>query len=699
MYSVSKDFHGREFSIESGRVAKQANGSVVVRSGDSVVLVTACMGDERDGDFLPLTIDYVEKTYAAGRIPGGFFKREGRLSEHEVLTSRLIDRPCRPLFPKGFRNEVQVIATVLSAEDEADTDVLALCGASAALTVSDVPFEGPVAGVRVARIGGKLVINPTHSQLEKADLNFLVAGTADAIVMVEGEAQEVAESEVLEALFYAHQELQTIIGLQLELQTQLGKTKIKFTPIVDDPTLVANITKFVDPEMRKAVVIKDKLERRDALRALKKAAKDKFITAESEQSNEALGTLERVFEHLNYTIVRELVFKSGQRIDGRDTKTVRPIDIELSILPRAHGSSLFTRGETQAIVSATLGVGRDAKIVDSLLQEEKKRFFLHYNFPPFSVGEVKMLRSPGRREIGHGTLAERALSAVLPSQSDWPYVLRIVSEITESNGSSSMATVCGGALAMMDAGIPIKAPVAGVAMGLMKEGDDCQILTDILGDEDHLGDMDFKVCGTSRGITALQMDIKIKGLDQDIMTNALAQAREGRLHILGKMDEALATPRKAVSKFAPKIIQMKINPDKIKDVIGPGGKTIRSLTESHDVSIDINDVGLVIIAGTDQDRLNMAKAVIESLTAEAEVGRIYQGIVKRVTDFGAFVEILPGLEGLCHISQLEEDKVRYVTDVCREGDEMPVKVLEVDRQGKIRLSRREALAELESKNR
>jgi len=694
MFVVKQKIHAREISFESGRVAKQAGGSVIVRSGDSMVLVTACVGAAKEGDFLPLTIDYVEKAYAAGKIPGSFFKREGRLSERETLVSRLMDRPCRPLFPEGFNYEIQVIATVMSADAEADTDLLAVCGASAALTLSELPFEGPIAAVRVARIDGKLVINPTNSELKKADLSMIVAGSRDAIVMVEGGSLEVPEKEVLEALFFAHKEMQPLIEMQLELQKKCGKPKMEFSPKEKDKDLVSKFTKFLTPKIAEAIRIKDKLERRDYVKKIKDEAKAEFVKEGDENADKISALLSSTFEDAQYNMVREMAFKEGKRIDGRDNKTVRPIAIELGFLPRSHGSSLFTRGETQAIVSATLGTEQEAQRIDDLLGDSTKTFMLHYNFPPFSVGETKPMRGPGRREVGHGALAERAVKAVLPSMKEFPYVIRIVSEITESNGSSSMASVCGSSLALMDAGVPVKSAVAGVAMGLMKDGNQTVILTDILGDEDHLGDMDFKVCGTEKGITALQMDIKIKGLDRDIMGRALDQAREGRIHILGEMKKAIAKPKAELSQYAPKIVTIKINPDKIRDIIGPGGKTIRSITESCGVKMEVSDDGSVSISAVDSASIKAATDIITSLTAEAEIGKLYKGIVKRIADFGAFVEILPGTDGLVHISQLADERVDRVTDVVQEGDEVWVKVLDVDRQGKIRLSRKDAMADM-----
>lgn len=691
-HKIEKEIFGKKISIESGKVAKLANGSVIIQCQDSKVLVTVGLGEEKDADFLPMSVDYVEKTYAAGKIPGGFFKREGRQGENELLTCRLIDRPIRPLFPKGFRNELQVIATVMSADEEADTAILSITGASAALSISSAPFEGPVAGVRVIRVKDELIINPAYKLIEKADLNFIVAGTRDAIVMVEGGAEQVPESEVLEAIFYAHKEMQPLLDMQDELRALCGKEKIEFTPIQYDQAKIEEISSFLKPLISSAVKIKTKEERSKKLKEIKKETKAKFIVEDADNADEYATCVSKAFDLTTYNSVREMAFKEKVRIDGRDFTTVRPIDIEIGYLPRAHGSALFTRGETQAIVAATFGLESEAQYLDPLVgNEDRKRFMLHYNFPPFCVGEVRFLRGPGRREIGHGALAERALSYVMPKNEDFPYVVRIVSEITESNGSSSMASVCGGTLALLQGGVPLKAPVAGVAMGLMKEGEDFAILTDILGDEDHLGDMDFKVCGSEAGITALQMDIKIKGLSQEIMSKALEQAKEARLHILGKMNEIISKPETELSLYAPKMKILKINPDKIRDIVGPGGKTIRSITESHNVKIDIDDSGTVKVAGVDPASLKAAIAIIESLTAEAVIGQIYQGIVKRIADFGAFVEILPGVDGLVHISELTEEKVRRVTDILNEGDLVAVKVLNIDRQGKVRLSRKDAL--------
>jgi polyribonucleotide nucleotidyltransferase len=678
---VEKEFHGKKISIETGRVARQAGGAVLIRCGDSIVMVAACGGEAKGGDFFPLTCDYIEKTYAAGKIPGGFFRREGKMSEKETLVSRFIDRPIRPLFPEGYTNEVQIIATVISADEENDTDVLALCGASAALTISDQPFEGPIAAVRVGRIGGKLVINPSQSQIKSSDLNFIVAGTKDAIVMVEGGAQEVPESEVLDALYFAHRELQHIITMQLDLQKKAGQPKRSVDDLPDHSAITKEIKSFIDKDLAKAIRTPEKHNRRDAIKACKESVVAKFVDATAADADDRKKVVTKVFEDVVYYAVREMVFTDKKRLDGRDTKTVRPIDIEVGLLPRTHGSALFTRGETQAIVVSTLGTEAEAQRIDNLIGEPSKNFMLHYNFPSYSVGEVRMNRGPGRREIGHGALAERAVKVVMPEPKDFPYVVRIVSEITESNGSSSMASVCGASLSLMDAGVPIKAPVAGVAMGLIKEGSKYAILTDILGDEDHLGDMDFKVCGTEKGITALQMDIKIKGLEESIMREAMVQAKEGRMHILKEMAKAIAKPRTALSEYAPRIVTIKINPDKIRDVIGPGGKMIRSITESCDVKMEVSDDGSINIASADGKKIQAAIDIINSLTKEAVVGEIYKGIVKRIADFGAFVEILPGTDGLLHVSQISDERVRHVTDVLSEGDEVYVKVIEVDRQG------------------
>ncbi len=691
MKRVEIDLHGRKLSIESGRVAKQANGSVLVQYGDTVVLVTAVAAKEpREAvDFFPLTVDYQEKTFAAGKIPGGFFKREGRPSEKEVLTSRLCDRPLRPLFPDGFRCETQVIATVLSYDKENDADVLAMIGASAALEISDIPFNGPIAGVRVGRIGGNLVLNPTASQLAECDLQMIIAGSRDALVMVEGGARMLSEDVVLDALYFGHREMQPILGMQAELRSALGKPKRLVTPPELDQALSGRVRQLASPKIVEALSTPGKHERSDAVRQVR----TEVIAVLANEFPDRERDIKTIFEHVHEEVVRAMIVSEKRRIDGRGLADIRPISAEVQVLPRTHGSALFTRGETQALVVATLGTSSDEQRIDALIGDTFKKFMLHYNFPPFSVGEVKFLRSPGRREIGHGALAERAVSAVLPDDTTFPYTIRVVSEILESNGSSSMATVCGSSLALMDAGVPIKAPVAGIAMGLIREGSDVRVLSDILGDEDHLGDMDFKVAGTSEGVTAVQMDIKIAGVTREIMRDALYQAREGRLHILRCMEQALASPRADVSSYAPRIVTLKIRQDRIRDVIGPGGKVIRGIIDETGVKIDVEDDGTIYIASADEAAMQKAVDWIHRLTAEAEVGKIYKGTVKKIMDFGAFVEILPGTDGLCHISQLAPERVAKVRDVLNEGDEVMVKVLEVDKTGKIRLSRKEALKE------
>ncbi len=683
---------GKELSIEIGRMAKQADGAVVVRYGDSMVLVTAvASAGVRPGiDFMPLTVDYLEKTSAAGKIPGGYFKREGRLTEVEVLTSRLIDRPCRPLFPKGWRFDTQVIGTVLSTDRENLTDVLAMTGASAALHLSDIPWAGPFAGVRVGRIGGEFIVNPTVVQREASELDLVVAASRDAIVMVEGGAQQVSEDVIVDALMFAHKAAQPLIDLQEKLRAAVGKPKREFTPPTTDPVLEARVTEFAKGKIEAAMAIREKLER---YAALDKAASE-TVEALKAEFPERDAEIKEVFDKAKKKNLRELVLSTGRRIDGRATDEIRPITCEVSLLPRTHGSALFTRGETQGLVTTTLGTKQDAQHIEGLGEEFEKTFMLHYNFPPFSTGETKPLRGASRRETGHGHLAERALSVVLPDEKTFPYTIRVVSEILESNGSSSMASVCGGALSLMDAGVPIKTPVAGIAMGLIKEGDRVAVLSDILGDEDHLGDMDFKICGTKTGVTAVQMDIKIQGLTRQILEQALQQAQRGRFHILGKMAEALPAPREELNKYAPRIFTISIKPDKIRDIIGPGGKTIRGITAQTGVAIDVEDDGTVHIASPDGILAQKAIDIIKGLTAEAEVGEFYMGLVKRLADFGAFVEILPGTDGLVHISELDEKRVRQTSDVCKEGDEMLVKVIGVDRAtGKIRLSRREALGQ------
>jgi len=690
---VQIEFHGRPLTVETGRMARQAGGAALVQFGESVVLVTAtALTTAREGiDFFPLTCDYQEKTFAAGKIPGGFFKREGRPAEKEILTSRLIDRPLRPLFPKGFNCETQVIATVLSHDKENDPDVLSLLGASTALVLSDIPWNGPMAAVRIGRVDGRFVINPTTSQLATSDMNVIVAGSRDAIVMVEGGAQMVPEAALLDALFTAHEALQPLIALQESLQRLVGKPKRSVTPPAVAPELERQVREAALPSLKAALAKPGKQERYDAL----DQARDDVVARLGEGTPERAKQVAAIFDHLKKDVVREAIVQQKRRLDGRGLADVRPITCEVEVLPRTHGSAVFTRGETQALVVATLGTSSDEQKIDALIGEQYKKFMLHYNFPPFSTGEVKFLRSPGRREIGHGALAERALAPILPSEEEFPYTIRIVSEILESNGSSSMATVCGGSLALMDGGVPIKAPVAGVAMGLIKEGGEVRVLSDILGDEDHLGDMDFKVAGAEAGVTALQMDIKIGGVTRAIMQQALEDARRARLHILGIMNQTLARPRGELSTHAPRIVTIHIKPDRIRDLIGPGGKVIRGITEETGVKIDVEDDGTVLVASSDGEAMQKALDKIRGVTAEAEVGKIYRGTVRKIVDFGAFVEIFPGTDGLVHISQLADERVRKVSDVLKEGDVISVKVLEVDRSGKIRLSRKEALKEQE----
>jgi polyribonucleotide nucleotidyltransferase len=676
-------------TLETGRIARQAQGAVLVSCGETIVLVTACGGKEpRPGvDFLPLSVDYVEKTYAAGKIPGGFFKREGRLRDHEILTSRLIDRPCRPLFPDGYRNEIQVIATVLSVDKENPADTLAMIGASAALHISPIPWAGPIAGTRVGRVDGQFVANPTYTQLETSDMDLMISASKDAIVMVEGECHEVSEADFAEALWFGHKAVQGVIQLQERLREALNVQKWTFTPASAPAGLDARVRAVALDGIKKACAIRDKGERYDTFSQVKKAT----VEALKPEFPERDSFIKDAYEDLRYRTMREQVVHEGVRVDGRDHVTVRPINIEVGFLPRTHGSALFTRGETQAICTTTLGTSRDQQRIDGLLEDEWKRFLLHYNFPPFSVGETRPLRGPSRRDIGHGHLAERALQRMLPSMEEFPYTIRMVSEITESNGSSSMATVCGGALAMMEAGIKIKAPVAGVAMGLIHLGDKYAVLTDILGDEDHLGDMDFKVCGTEKGITAIQMDIKIEGLQREVVEKALAQARQARLHVLGKMREVLAEPRPDLSPHAPRIETIKVKPDQIRTIIGPGGKMIKAIVDQTGCAIDVADDGTVSIASPDQTSIAKALEIIKSLTMTPEVGETYLGKVVRVEPYGAFLEIAPGKDGLLHVSEFDWKRVEHVEDVMKLGDEVQVKIIEIDREGRVRLSRKALL--------
>ena len=677
----------KEIIIETGRMAKQASGSVLIQQGDTIVLVTAVAGRDRsDLPFLPLVCDYVEKTYAAGRIPGSFFRREARQGEHEVLSSRLIDRPVRPLFPEGYRIDTQIVATVISADKENLSDILAITGASAALTISEMPWAGPVAGIRVGRIDGTFIANPTVSDLELSDMNVILVCSQDAILMVEGECEGVSEQDMLDAFDFGRESTRRILDLQVRLQEVCGKEKVAFESPVQDEVIAARVREVAFDDLAKAVTVPEKLERYAGLDALKDSTV-KTLAAEFEGRE---SEIKEAFSGLKATIVRQMVADKGIRIDGRDSETVRPITTEVSVLPRTHGSSLFTRGETQALVTCTLGTSRDEQRIETLMGQTWRRFLLHYNFPPFSVGEVKMLRGAGRREVGHGTLARRAIYPILPSKEEFPYTIRIVSEILESNGSSSMATVCGASMALMDAGVPVKDAVAGIAMGLIKEGDKFIVLTDILGDEDHLGDMDFKVAGTKNGINAIQMDVKIHGVTREIMEQALEQARQGRLHILGEMDNTLERTRSDLSLHAPRILTIRVKPDRIRDVIGPGGKNIRGIVEATGVDINVEDDGSVAIASVDQAAADKAVEMVRALTMEPEVGTVYRGVVARVVDFGAFVTILPGLDGLCHISELSEERVDKVTDILREGDEVIVKCIGLER-GKVKLSRRAAL--------
>ena len=683
-------FGAHEVSIETGEIARQSDGAVIVNVADTVVLVSAVGRKQADPgrDFFPLTVNYEEKTYAAGKIPGGFFKREGRPAEKETLTSRLIDRPVRPLFPKGFKNEVQVVAQVISLNPEVNPDIPALIGASAALAISGMPFQGPIGAARVGYIDGAYVLNPTKTDLETSQLDLVVAGTADAVLMVESEADCLSEEVMLGAVVFGHDQMQVAIAAINELAAEIGKPAWDWQAPEVNTSLVDAVKAQATTALTDAYQISDKQDRYTSIGDIRDAAVAALVPAEGESAFSA-DDVKAQFHKLEGEIVRERVLDGAPRIDGRDTRTVRPVYVRTGVLPRTHGSALFTRGETQAIVVATLGTDRDAQIIDALDGEVRDRFMLHYNFPPYCVGETGFMGSPKRREIGHGRLARRGIEAVLPDADVFPYTIRVVSEITESNGSSSMASVCGTSLALMDAGVPIKAPVAGVAMGLVKDGDRYQVLTDILGDEDHLGDMDFKVAGTSEGVSALQMDIKIQGITKEIMQDALAQAREARLHILGEMAKDIDSAREKVSDWAPTIVTIKIDPEKIRDVIGKGGATIRAITEETGATIDIDNDGTVKIASVDGAAGREAQNRIELITAEVEVGSIYEGRVARLMDFGAFVTILPGKDGLVHISQISDERVENVSDKLNEGDIVKVKVLEVDRQGRVRLSMRD----------
>jgi polyribonucleotide nucleotidyltransferase len=682
---------GKEIIVETGKWAKQAGGSVVIRCGDSMVLVTAAGSQQpRDIDFMPLTCEYRENFYSSGKIPGSFFRREGRTTNEEILICRLMDRPVRPLFPKGWFIDTQIIASVVSFDKENPTDVLAMTGASAALHVSDLVWGGPLAGVRIGRIDGEFVANPTFAEREKSDMDIIVAASKDAIMMVEGEMHELQENVVIDALLFAHAAVQPLIELQERLRAANGKEKRPFTPPVTDEALLAKVKELVWDRLDQAMAVKDKKARREAISATHTETRT-ALTGEGAPWAGKPKDVDGAFAKIQKKLARGKTLSTRRRIDGRHPDEIRQITIETGVLPRAHGSALFTRGETQALVAVTLGTKYDEKKLDTLLGDRKKTFYMDYNFPPFSTGEVKPLRGQSRREVGHGFLAERSVEAIVPIYEDFPYTIRVVSDILESNGSSSMASVCGGSLALMDAGVPTKSPVAGIAMGLMKEGDDFVILSDILGDEDHLGDMDFKVTGTRRGICALQMDIKVDGLTRQILEAALEQAKRGRLHILEKMDAAMSGPRDEVSIYAPRIVTVQVKPDKVRDIIGPGGKTIRAIQEQTGAQVDIADNGVVSIASASAKAIEQAQALISGLIMEPEVGQFYNGIVKKIVEIGAFVEIIPGTDGLLHISEVAKERIRAVEDVLKEGDEVIVKCIKVDRDGKIRLSRREAL--------
>jgi len=686
---ITKTFqYGKhQVTLETGEIARQAGGAVMVSCEGTVLLVSAVANKTaREGqDFFPLTVDYQEKFYAGGRIPGGFFKREGRQSEKETLISRLIDRPIRPLFPDGFRNEVQIIATVMSMNPEVDGDILALIGASAALSLSGAPFDGPIGAAKVGYKGGQYLLNPSVSELKDSELELVVAGTASAVLMVESEARELSEDVMLGAVMFGHQQMQVAIAAINELVAQGGKPKWTWSAPAANEGLISAIRHAIGDRLSQAFQVRDKLERKDTISGVKKEAIS-ALAADAEANAWTHGDLAKEFSEQEYQTMRNSVLKTKVRIDGRALDTVRPITSRVSVLPRVHGSSLFTRGETQAIVAVTLGTTRDGQVIDAVSGEYKEHFLFHYNFPPYSVGEAGRMMGPKRREIGHGRLAKRGVLAVMPTAEAFPYTIRVVSEITESNGSSSMASVCGSSLALMDAGVPITAPVAGIAMGLVKEGDDFVVLSDILGDEDHLGDMDFKVAGTAKGISALQMDIKIQGITEEIMKVALAQAKQGRLHILKEMEAALTAPRGELSEYAPRLITIKIHPDKIREVIGKGGSVIQGITKETGCQIDIQDDGTITIASANGAAAQAAKARIEQITSDVEPGRIYEGKVAKLMDFGAFVTIAPGKDGLVHVSQISSERVEKVSDKLKEGDIVKVKVLEVDKQGRIRLS-------------
>ena len=689
MQKLTKTFQygDHKVTLETGQIARQAGGAVKVSMGDTIVLVTAVGRKEADPGrpFFPLTVNYQEKFYAAGRIPGGFFKREGRPTEKDTLTCRLIDRPIRPLFPKGFMNEVQIIATLMSSDKEIDGDIPALIGTSAALALSGMPFNGPIGAARVGYINGEYILNPTATQLKESSLNLVVAGTEKAVLMVESEADLLSEDVMLGAVTFGHEASRTVVQAVRELAEEAGVESWGWEAPAVDEALAEKVAAAATQSITDAYAIADKMQRRDAISAAKQSVVDS-LCSEDDENSPSSADVSSAFSKLEKSLVREHILSGNPRIDGRDLSTVRPISVECGLLPRAHGSALFTRGETQAIVTTTLGTGRDAQIIDAVIGESKDPFMLHYNFPPFCVGETGFMSGPKRREIGHGRLARRGVEAVLPNQEDFPYVIRVVSEITESNGSSSMASVCGTSLSLMDAGVPVKASVAGIAMGLIKEGDRFAVLSDILGDEDHLGDMDFKVAGSEQGITALQMDIKIEGINEEIMKIALAQAKDGRDFILGEMNKVISEPRSEMSEYAPRLMTIKVHPDKIRDVIGKGGVTIRAITEETGCTIDIADDGTVTIASVNLEAAEAARKRIEQITADIEPGQIFEGKVIKIMNFGAFVTLTPGRDGLVHISQLSDERVENVTDVVAEGETVKVKVLEVDKQGRIRLS-------------
>ena len=688
---VEIEFNGQPLIMETGKMARQADGAVVITYGETKILCTVVSARKmREGqDFFPLTVNYQEKFYAGGKIPGSFFRRERGTTERETLICRLIDRPMRPLFPKGYMFETQIMPTVISADMVNDPDTLAMVAASASVAISDIPFEGPIAAVRVGRIDGQLIANPTLEQMAQSDVEIVVSGSKDAVMMVEGESDFLSEAEMLDAIFFGHQSLQPLIDAQSELARLVGLEKREFIVAETDSELEAKVTKIAEAGVVEAVKIRTKQERYAALAENRTAVKEQL----SEECEGREGEISSILSSIEKRVVRQMVTKERVRIDGRDMSTIRPISCETGILPRAHGSALFTRGETQALVAATLGTKMDEQRMDNVQGMEFKKFMLHYNFPPFCVGETSMRLFPGRREIGHGMLAERSAAQILPAHEDFPYTIRIVSDVLESNGSSSMASVCGASLSLMDAGVPVKEAIAGIAMGLIKEGDDVAILSDILGDEDHLGDMDFKVTGSAAGITALQMDIKISGVTKEIMTQALDQAKEGRIHILGEMAKCIEKPREELSPYAPRITSIKVKSDQVRTVIGSGGKNVRGVIEATGCAIDIQDDGTINIASTDGEAAKLAIKMIRDLIQEAEVGKLYNGTVRKIMEFGAFVEIFPGTDGLVHISELDKERVRAVTDVLSEGDKVLVKCIGIDKQGKIKLSRKEALGQ------